>query len=90
MQSNPVHPHAIRLWAPVCTLTTKLQESVLNSGQTFGHWQLTMLSSEPIFTPLAANANGTHENTYDSTSVGLLAATYLDPEYQMLLEYQPF
>jgi len=61
--------------APVHTLTTKLQESALTSGQTLGHWQLTMLSLEQISPPLAANANGTHEITYDSTSVGLLAAT---------------
>jgi len=63
--------------APVRTLTTKLQESVLTSGQTLGHWQLTMLLLEQIYTPLAANANGMHEITYDSTSVGLLAATSL-------------
>jgi len=49
-----------------------------------------MLSLEKISTPLAANANGMHGITYDSTSVGLLAATYLDPEYQVLLEYQTF
>jgi len=49
-----------------------------------------MLSLEQSSTLLAANANGTHEITYDSTNVGLLAATYLDPEYQVLLEYQPF
>jgi len=42
-----------------------------------------MLSIEQISTPLA-------EITYDSTNVGLWAATYLDPEYQVLLKYQPF
>jgi len=30
--------------APVRTLTTKLQESALTSGQSLGYWQLTMLS----------------------------------------------
>jgi len=30
--------------APVRTLTAKLQEGVLTSGLTLGHWQLTMLS----------------------------------------------
>jgi len=69
--------------APVHTLTTKLQESALTLGQTLGHWQLTMLSLEQI-------SPGTHEITYDSASVGLLAATYIDPDHQVLLEYQPF
>jgi len=56
--------------APVHTLTTKFQESALTSGQTLGHWQLTMLSLEHISIPLTANANGTHEITCDSISVG--------------------
>jgi len=81
-----------RLWrlVPVHTLTTKLQESKLTSGQTLDHWQLAMLSLEQFSTPLAANANGMHEITYDSSSVGLLAAIFLDPAHQALLEYQPF
>jgi len=59
----------VESFAPVRTLTTKLQDSTLNSGQTLGHWQLTMLSLEPISTPLATNANGTHEITYENKSV---------------------
>jgi len=55
--------------APVRTLTTKLEESAITSGQTLGHWQLTMLSLEQISSPLLANVNGTDEITYDSTSV---------------------
>jgi len=72
--------------APVRTLTTKLQEGALTSGQTLGHWQLYMLSLQQISTPLAAMLMERMKEREKSLMIPpVLVATYLDPEYQMLL-----
>ena len=67
--------------APVRTLTTKLQEGALTSGQTLGHWQLYMLSLQQISTPLAAMLMERMKDRENSHMIPpLLATTYLDPE----------
>jgi len=71
---------------PVRTLTTKLQESVLTPGKTLGHWQLTMLLYEHISTPLATMLMERMKEREKSLMISpVLAATYLDPEHQVLL-----
>ena len=70
----------------VRTLTTKLQESVLTPGKILGHWQLTMLSQEHISTTLTTILMERMKEREKSLMIPpVLAATYLDPEYQVLL-----
>jgi len=71
---------------PVRTLTTKLQECALTPGKTLGHWQLTMLSYEHISTPLATILMERMKERKKSLMIPpVLAATYLNPGYQVLL-----
>jgi len=59
---------------------------VLTPGKTLGHWQITMLSSEHISTPLATTVMERMKEREKSLMIPpVLTATYLDPEYQVLL-----
>ena len=67
-------------------MTTQIQSSQLTPGQMMGHWNLAVHSLQPFETDLSIKLIARMTAREKALlSPPLLAETYLDPEYQVLL-----